>query len=253
MSFLSTAVQDVLDRGQFCAVATMTPRGPHCTPLVYVGSGARVWLTTSRRSVKANAWRRDPAMAGLVRDGELAVTFTGTVRTYDALDRRTWGAAVAGATSIARATAAFSAKNARFFAGYAVDARQVPFAWTPPGRVFVGVDLERTALLDAHGVQEGRGRWGGSAGSQPTFRRSKGSDPFAPLPDGVPSGSGGPATARSPSPASAGWSCCRSVGAPTRAPSTPRSPPTSSRSPAVARRRRWPSRSMHRRSGGRAT
>jgi Pyridoxamine 5'-phosphate oxidase len=185
MSFLSTAVQDVLDRGQFCAVATMTPRGPHCTPLVYVGSGARVWLTTSRRSVKASAWRRDPAMAGLVRDGELAVTFTGTVRTYDALDRRTWGAAVAGATSIARATGAFSAKNARFFAGYAVDAHQVPFAWTPPGRVFVGVDLERTALLDAHGVQEGRGRWGGSAGSQPTFRRTKGPDPFAPVPDAV--------------------------------------------------------------------
>ena len=84
----------------------------------------------------------------------LAVTFTGTVRTYDALDRRTWGAAVAGATSIARATAAFSAKNARFFAGYAVDARQVPFAWTPPGRVFVGVDVERTALVDPQGVQE---------------------------------------------------------------------------------------------------
>jgi len=163
----------------------MTPRGPHCTPLVYVGSGARVWLTTSRRSVKANAWKRDPTMAGLVRDGDLAVTFTGTVRTYDALDRRTWGAAVAGATSIARATAAFSAKNARFFAGYAVDARQVPFAWTPPGRVFVGVDLERTALLDVQGVQEGRGRWGGTPGSTASFRRTKGPDPFADVPDDV--------------------------------------------------------------------
>jgi hypothetical protein len=152
---------------------------------VYVGSGARVWLTTSRRSVKANAWRRDPTMAGLVRDGDLAVTFTGTVRTYDALDRRTWGAAVAGATSIARATAAFSAKNARFFAGYAVDARQVPFAWTPPGRVFVGVDLERTALVDPQGVQEGRGRWGGAPGSVATFRRTKGPDPFAEVPRDV--------------------------------------------------------------------
>ncbi len=163
----------------------MTPRGPHCTPLVYVGSGARVWLTTSRRSVKANAWRRDPTMAGLVRDGDLAVTFTGTVRTYDALDRRTWGAAVAGAISIARATATFSAKNARFFAGYAVDARQVPFAWTPPGRVFVGVDLERTALVDPQGVQEGRGRWGGTPGSAATFRRTKGLDPFAEVPRDV--------------------------------------------------------------------
>jgi hypothetical protein len=185
VSFLSTAVQDVLDRGQFCSVATMTPRGPHCTPLVYASSGARVWLTTSRRSVKASAWRRDPSMAGLIRQEELAVTFTGTVRTYDALDRRTWAAAVAGATSIARATAAFSTKNARFFAGYAVDAKQVPFAWTPPGRVFVGVDLERTALLDDQTVQEGRGRWGGQPGSHERFRKSKGDDPYGQVPHEV--------------------------------------------------------------------
>ena len=190
MSFLSTAVQEVLDRGQFCAVAAMTPRGPHCTPLVFASSGARVWLTTSRRSVKARAWRSDPSMAGLVRSDDLAVTFTGTVRTYDALDRRTWAAAVAGATSIARATATFSAKNARFFAGYAVDAKQVPLAWTPPGRVFVGVDLERTALVEAQGVQEGRGRWGGEAGSHPTFRRAKGDDVLDRLPPEVAAGIG---------------------------------------------------------------
>ena len=186
MSFLSTAVQDVLDQGPFCAVAATTPDGPHCTPLVFAASGGRVWLTTSRRSVKARTWRRDPSMAGLVRHGDLAVTFTGSVRTYDALDSRTWAAAAAGATSIARATATFSRKNARFFAGYAVDAKQVPLAWTPPGRVFVGVDLERTALLDADGVQEGRGRWGGEATSHPTFRRAAATeDPLAVVPDAV--------------------------------------------------------------------
>ena len=188
MSFLSTAVQSVLERGPFCAVATTTERGPHCTPLVFAYSGGRIWLTTSRRSVKARAWRHDPTIAGLVRHEELTVTFTGTVRTYDALDRATWGAAVAGATSIARATATFSRKNARFFAGYAFDAKQVPLAWTPPGRVFVGVDLERTALLDADGVEEGRGRWGGEPASHGTFRRSsKGADPFAVVPAEVAS------------------------------------------------------------------
>jgi hypothetical protein len=190
MSFVSTAVQEVLDRGRFCAVATMTPRGPHCTPLVFASSGTRIWLTTSRRSVKARAWRADPSVAGLVRSEDLAVTFTGSVRTYDALDRRTWAAAVAGATSIARATATFSGKNARFFAGYAVDAKQVPLAWTPPGRVFVGVDLERTALLDEQGVQEGRGRWGGQPGSRPTFRNTRGADPFAAIPDEIVEGVG---------------------------------------------------------------
>jgi hypothetical protein len=182
VSFLSTAVQGVLDEGPFCAVGTATPDGPHCTPLVFAASGGRLWLTTSRRSVKARNWRHDPTIAGLVRHDDLAVVFTGSVKTYDALDTRTWAAAVAGATSIARATATFSRKNARFFAGYAVDAKQVPLAWTPPGRVFVGVDLERTALVDAEGIQEGRGRWGGEAGSQATFRRTtKGEDPLRAL------------------------------------------------------------------------
>jgi hypothetical protein len=125
----------------------------------------------------------DPSAAGLVRHGDLAVTFTGSATLYDALDRSTWGDAVAGATSIARATAAFSRKNARFFAGYAFDAKQVPFAWAPPGRVFVGIELARTALLDEEGVQEGRGRWAGTSMSHGTFRRStKGDDPLAALP-----------------------------------------------------------------------
>jgi nitroimidazol reductase NimA-like FMN-containing flavoprotein (pyridoxamine 5'-phosphate oxidase superfamily) len=186
MSFLSTAVQGVLEQGAFCAVASTTPRGPHCTPLVFASSGGRVWLTTSRRSVKARAWKMDPGVAGLVRYGDLAVTFTGTVRTYDALDRSTWGGAVTGATSIARAAATFSRKNARFFAGYAFDAHQVPLAWTPPGRVFVGIDLERTALLGEDGVQEGRGRWGGETLSHKTFRSVKGGDdPLAMMPADV--------------------------------------------------------------------
>jgi nitroimidazol reductase NimA-like FMN-containing flavoprotein (pyridoxamine 5'-phosphate oxidase superfamily) len=184
VSFLSTAVQQVLEDGAFCAVETSTPHGPHCTPLVFAYSGGRIWLTTSRGSVKARGWKADPVVAGLIRSGELSVTFTGTVKAYDALDRETWGAAVAGATSIARATARFSKKNARFFAGYAIDARQVPLAWTPPGRVFVGIDLERTALLDDLGVQEGRGRWGGETATHPTFRRVKGAtSPFQAMPE----------------------------------------------------------------------
>jgi hypothetical protein len=186
MSFLSTAVRQVLDEGVFCSVTTPTPRGPHCTPLVFAFSGGRVWLTTSRGSVKTRSWRGDPTMAGLVRSGDLAVSFTGRVHMYDLLDRSTWGDAVAVAPAIARASVGFSRKNARFFAGYAVDARQVPFAWTPPGRVFVGIDIERTALLDARGVDEGKGRWGGDVESHATFRAAKlGSDPLAPLPEDV--------------------------------------------------------------------
>ncbi|MEA2550771.1 MAG: hypothetical protein QOE25_540 [Actinomycetota bacterium] len=183
MSFLSTAVQTVLEEGPFCAVATMTPNGPHCTPLVFAYSGGRIWLTTSRGSVKARAWKVDPGVSGMIRHGETSVTFTGTVKTYDAMDRASWGSAMSGVVSITRATAKFSRKNARFFAGYAMDARQIPFAWMPPGRVFVGIDIERTALLEADGVQEGRGRWGGEVTSHPTFRTVKaGDDPLTGVP-----------------------------------------------------------------------
>lgn len=186
MSFLSTAVQGVLEQGRFCAIATSTPHGPHCTPLVFALSGGRLWVTTSRRSAKTRAWKTDPTVGGLVRHEDLTVTFIGSAKLYDALDRGTWGDAIAGATSIARATAAFGAKNARFFAGYAVDAKQVPFAWTPPGRVLVGIDLERVALIDDEGVQEGRGKWRGETASHATFRRStKEGDPLALLPADV--------------------------------------------------------------------
>ena len=142
-----------------------------------------MWLTTSRRSVKARAWSVDPSTAGLVRDEDLAVAFTGTVHQYDALDPNTWSETIRDAPRVARATVAFSRKNARFFAGYAMDARQVPFAWTPPGRVFVGVDLARTALLDSHGVQEGWSRWGGTLTSHDTYRvLRKAPSPFDRLP-----------------------------------------------------------------------
>lgn len=183
MTFLSTAVQSVLEEGQFCAVASSTPSGPHCTPLVYALSGGRVWLTTSRRSVKARAWRVDPTVSGLVRHGDLAVAFTGAVQAFDLLDRDTWGATVSEGPQVARAGMRFSRKNARFFAGYAVDARQVPFAWTPPGRVFVAIQIDRTALLDDEGVQEGWSRWGGEVSSHESFKSArKGADPLGPLP-----------------------------------------------------------------------
>ena len=143
------------------------------------------------------------------------MTFTGTVKTYDALDRGTWGAAVAGATSIARATAGFSKKNARFFAGYAFDARQVPLAWTPPGRVFVGVDLERTALLDERGRAGGPRALGGrGAVARHVPTHGGGADPLAALPAEVAESSAVPARDPSPWAASAGRWCCPCGGPP---------------------------------------
>jgi hypothetical protein len=193
---LPSDFERILERGAFCSIAAETRRGPHLTPLVFAWSDGRVWLTTSRGSVKARAWRADPRVGGLVQDGARAVTFTGRAAAYDALDPSTWIRTAVRMPAVTAASVRFTAKNARFFAGYAVDARRVPLAWTPPGRVFVEIVLERAALLDAGEVRALWGAWDASHRTAETFRaRRAGTEAFAALPPAVRSGLGesGPA------------------------------------------------------------
>jgi nitroimidazol reductase NimA-like FMN-containing flavoprotein (pyridoxamine 5'-phosphate oxidase superfamily) len=177
---------DLLEAGAFCHVAASTPEGPHVTPMVFALAGGRLWVTTSRRSVKARAWRRDPRVAGIVRSGGDVVMFTGTATTHDVLDPGTWVRSLREGPLLALASARFTRKNARFFAGYAIDARRVPFAWTPPGRVFVELRIERTALIDGRGRVRVSGEWADDAPSRERFRAVRsGPGPLDGLPPGV--------------------------------------------------------------------
>ena len=175
----------VLDEGLLCYLAARTPWGPHLTPLVYAAHGSRLWVTTSRRSVKARAWRTDPSVGGLVRAGDRALAFVGSVRAHDLLDPATWVASARSAPAITLAAGVFTVRNARFFAGYAVDAPRVPLAWSPPGRVFAEIRL-RSAALFGDGI--GR-RWGvrtRRVRGEPTFRaRRSAMDPLEGVPDDV--------------------------------------------------------------------
>lgn len=161
----------LLDAGEFCYVAAPAA-GPHVTPMVFAFAGGRLWVTTSRRSLKARAWRDDPRYAGLVRAGSAALMITGTAMTHDALDPRSWRRSLSDAPLLAIASARFTRKNARFFAGYAFDARTVPLAWTPPGRVFVELEIERSALVEGDGVKT-RGTWLDRIVSRDRFRASR--------------------------------------------------------------------------------
>lgn len=149
MSSVVSGAEAVLEEGALCYVAAPDAPGPHLTPVVFVHDRGRIWLTTSRGSRKARLWRRDPAASGLVRAGPLAVTFRGRVTVYDALDLEGWPRSLARAPALARAWTMFTFKNLRFFAGYARDARRIPLGWSPPGRIFLSVDLEETAVVDS--------------------------------------------------------------------------------------------------------
>ncbi len=184
---LGAAIERVLARGRFCHLASTTERGPHVTPTVFAAWGGSVWVTTARGSVKARAWRLDPSVGGLVRDGNEAVTFTGRVRTYDVFDAATWPDALLRSPVVTAASLRFTRKNARFFAGYAVDARRVPFAWTPPNRVFAEVEIDRAALLVGGDVRERVGDWPLETDRPPrtSFRSARAADALAVLPGPV--------------------------------------------------------------------
>jgi pyridoxamine 5'-phosphate oxidase-like protein len=176
--------REVLEAGRFCDLSVETARGPHTTPLVFALSDDRIWVTTARSSVKARAWDVEPRVAGLVRAADRAVTFVGVARMHDVLNPETWAASIVSAPALARASLRFSRKNGRFFAGYAVDAPRVPLAWTPPGRVFAGIEIARGAVLEAGAVLETWGGWEpGGLGSHATYRaRGRGSDPLGAAP-----------------------------------------------------------------------
>jgi nitroimidazol reductase NimA-like FMN-containing flavoprotein (pyridoxamine 5'-phosphate oxidase superfamily) len=192
---LAPQVRGVLERGVLCHVAALTGLGPHVTPMVFAFAGGSVWVTTARGSVKAGAWRSDPRVSGLVRAGEDAVAIVGKATAHDALDPSSWARSVARAPTLSLAAARFTRKNARFFAGYAVDAHRVPLAWTPPGRVFVELSVERVALLEGDREPMTWGEWGG--GTLPSgerFRAARsGEGPLERLPSDVGSalGAGG--------------------------------------------------------------
>lgn len=180
------AIRGVFERADLCHVATTTPSGPHATPMVFAFAGDRLWVTTSRRSVKAGAWSRDPRVAGVVRHGREAVAFVGDVVRHDVLEAGTWGRSMREIPTLALATARFTRKNARFFAGYAVDAHQVPLAWTPPGRMFAELRPERTALLRDLLVEDTWGTWGNRLPTKERFRATRaGRDPLGALPHEV--------------------------------------------------------------------
>jgi hypothetical protein len=176
MSAVPAAALEVLDEGRLCYLFARTRHGPHVTPVVFVLDEGAVWATTARATAKARAWKSDPTAAGLVRGGDRAVAFRGSVTMYDLLDPTTWRPGLRRRKQLLKASARFAMKNARYFAGYARDVRRLPLAWMPPARIIVSIDLEAGAVFDAEAgtVEERWGRLGSLSRGRTTFRPSAG-------------------------------------------------------------------------------
>ena len=175
----------ILREGVLCYLAAPSSAGPHTTPVVFAMENDRVWGTTGRGTTKAKLWRKDPTAGGLIRLGERSLVFRGRVHLYDMLDPSTWLASVLRGVELTLASARFTAKNARFFAGYARDAAGVPLSWTPPARVVFSVDVSSGAVLEGSVVRERWGSWPGAAEGLNAYRQAKAGLQIEALPDGV--------------------------------------------------------------------
>jgi len=177
---LPPQVAVVLDKGSIAYVAVSTRAGPHLTPVVYAMFGSRMWLTTARNTVKGREWKARPRAAGLVRVGDHSVSFVGSVRLHDMLRPVTWPGTAVELPVVTAAAAVFTKRNARFFGGYAVDARHVPLSWTPPGRAFAEVTFDAAALLEDWGEPPTSwGSMGETVRSHGSFRQGRA--PASPL------------------------------------------------------------------------
>ena len=185
MSSLSRAARAILNEGTLCYLAAPSAAGPHVTPVVFVLDGGRVWGTTGRGTTKAKLWRAEPVAGGLVSHGDRQLAFRGPVTLYDALDPSTWSASLRRGPRVASASARFSLKNARFFAGYARDATRVPLAWTPPARVIFSIDVAAGAVLAGTEVRERWGTWAGAVDGLKAFRMAAPGLSLGALPESV--------------------------------------------------------------------
>ena len=185
MTSLPRSARIILNEGTLCYLAAPSPVGPHVTPVVFVLDGGRVWGTTGRATTKAKLWRREPLAGGLVGHGGRWLTFRGPVTLYDVLDPSTWPASLRRGPRVASASARFSLKNARFFAGYARDVTRVPLAWTPPGRVIFSIDVSAGAVLEEGEVLERWGSWPDRVEGMKAFRKAAPGLAQAHLPKGV--------------------------------------------------------------------
>jgi hypothetical protein len=159
----------------FGAITVLGTAAPHTTPIATIRHAGRWWFTTSRRAAKVAMLRRDP-MASLTLPArtldlrctvlDRAMTVTGRCTLIDPADPASLLRTPAATTAALPAVVRLLAEHATDVAGYLADARDLPFDWSPIGRLLVAVDadvvehhpvptpIDATGSTDAHDAVE---------------------------------------------------------------------------------------------------
>jgi hypothetical protein len=155
-------VAELLAATPYADVAVSTRRGPHVTPAAFAAEDGRLWVVSSRRTVRVRAIRRTGTAAALVRQGDRSVVVAGSARVLAPLWPPTEAVALAaGVLPATRAATLYTLRNLRIvIAGFVADLVMGVGDPTVYDRVLVSIDAERGMLLDGTELRESWGRWG---------------------------------------------------------------------------------------------
>jgi hypothetical protein len=153
-------VATLLAATPYADVAVDTARGPHVTPAAFAAAGGRIWVVSSRRTVRVRSVRRRHHASVLVRSGERSLVVSGNADVLSIWPPSETVGIVLNSATVARAATAYALRNmGLLLAGFVRDMIAGAGDPTVYDRVLVAIDPERGMLLDGDRLLHGWGRW----------------------------------------------------------------------------------------------
>jgi hypothetical protein len=153
-------VATVLASTPYADVAVDTVRGPHITPAAFAAAGGRLWVVSSRRTIRVRSVRRRHHAAVLVRSGDRSLVVSGRAEVLSLWPPAETVGIVINSVPVARAATAYALRNARLLlGGFVRDIVAGTGDLTVYDRVLVAIEPERGMLLDGEAMLHGWGRW----------------------------------------------------------------------------------------------
>jgi len=144
----------------YADVAVSTRRGPHVTPAAFAAAHGRLWVVSSRRTVRVRTIRRTGLACALVRNGDRSVVVSGRAAVLSPWPPTEALALAAGVLPAAEAAFRYTLRNLRLvLAGFAADLATGAGDPTVYDRVLVSIDADRGMLVDGDAVLDTWGRW----------------------------------------------------------------------------------------------
>jgi hypothetical protein len=144
----------------YADVAVDTVRGPHVTPAAFAAAGGRLWVVSSRRTLRVRSVRRRHTASALVRNGDRALVVSGCADVLSLWPPAETVGLVINSLPVARAATMYAVRNAGLLVGgFLRDMVAGSGDLTVYDRVLVAIEPERGLLLDGEAVVDTWGRW----------------------------------------------------------------------------------------------